>query len=139
MPTSAGLAGPSRPASGVIIGRAMLLLQKAHSGFHGAGRPLIRIGDQGTDFEWTDRRHEAFGQLKNALTSAPILGFPREDRLWYLDTDASDVGTGAVQSRSPGRRGTGHCLCQQVAGRKRAEVLQGPQGAVGGGSGPQAL
>ena len=43
--------------------------------------------------------YEAFGQLKNALTSAPILGFPREDGLWYLDTDASDVGTGAVLSQ----------------------------------------
>ena len=82
----------------MIIRRAMLLLQTAHSGFHGAGRPLIRTSDQG-DFEWTDRRHEAFGQLKNALISAPILGFPREDGLWYLDTDASDVGTGAVLSQ----------------------------------------
>ena len=77
----------------------MLLLQAAHSGFHGAGRPLYELATKGTDFEWTDRRHEAFGQLKNALTSAPILGFPREDGLWYLDTDASDVGTGAVLSQ----------------------------------------
>ena len=46
-------------------------------------------------------------------------------------------GSGAVPS--PGRRGTGHCLCQQVAGGKRTEVLHGSQGAVGGGSGPQAL
>ena len=38
-------------------------------------------------------------QLKNAMTSAPILGFPREEGLWYLDTDASDVGTGAVLSQ----------------------------------------
>ena len=34
--------------------------------------------------------------MNNALTKAPILGFPREDRLWYLDTYASDVETGAV-------------------------------------------
>ena len=81
----------------------MPLLQAAHSGFHGAGRPLIRTSDKGTDFEWTDRRHEAFGQLKNALTSAPILGFPREDGLWYLDTDVSDVGTGGC-----GDKGVGH-------------------------------
>ena len=46
-------------------------------------------------------------------------------------------GSGAVPS--PGRRGTGHCLCQQVAGGKRTEVLHGPQGAVGSSSGPQAL
>ena len=29
----------------------------------------------------------------------PILGFPREEGLWYLDTDTSDVGTGAVLSQ----------------------------------------
>ena len=48
------------------------------------------------DFKWTERRNEAFRQLKNALTSAPILGFPREEGLWYLNTDASAFGTGAV-------------------------------------------
>ena len=34
-----------------------------------------------------------------ALTSAPILGFPREEALWYLYTDTSDVGTGAMLSQ----------------------------------------
>ena len=46
-----------------------------------------------------EQRHEAFAQLKNALTSAPILGFPREEGLWYLDTNLSDVGMGAVLSQ----------------------------------------
>ena len=68
-------------------------------GFTELTAPLYELAIKGTDFEWTDRRHEAFGQLKNALTSAPILGFPREDGLWYLDTDASDIGTGAVLSQ----------------------------------------
>ena len=45
------------------------------------------------------QRHEAFAQLKHALTSAPILGFPREEGLWYLDTNLSDVGMGAVLSQ----------------------------------------
>ena len=38
-------------------------------------------------------------QLKNALTSAPILGFPREEGLWYISTEASDVWTEAVLSQ----------------------------------------
>ena len=54
--------------------------------------PLYELATKGTDFEWTKRRDEAF----NELTSAPILGFPREGGLWYLDTDTSDVRTGAV-------------------------------------------
>ena len=53
-------------------------------GFTELATPLYELATKGTDFEWTERRDEAFGQLKNTLTSAPILGFPREDRLWYL-------------------------------------------------------
>ena len=45
-------------------------------GFTELAAPLYELATKGTDFEWTDRRHRAFGQLKNALTSAPILGFP---------------------------------------------------------------
>ena len=62
-------------------------------GFTELAAPLYELATKGTDFKWTERKHEAFGQLKNALTSAPILGFPREEGLWYLDTDA---GSGAV-------------------------------------------
>ena len=68
-------------------------------GFTELATPLYELATKGTDFEWTERRHEAFGQLKKALTSVPILGFPREEGLWYLDTDASDVGTGALLSK----------------------------------------
>ena len=68
-------------------------------GFTELTAPLYDLATKGTDFEWTERRNKAFRQLKNALTSAPILGFPREEGLWYLDTDASDVGTGAVLSQ----------------------------------------
>ena len=61
--------------------------------------PLYELATKGTDFKWTARRDEAFEQLKTALTRAPVLGFPREKGQWYVDTDASDVGTGAVLSQ----------------------------------------
>ena len=93
--------------------------------------PLYELATKGTDFEWTERRNEAFRQLKNALTSVPILGSPREEGLLYLDTDPSDVGTGAV-------------LSQIQDGEKRvfayvSKLLEGKQGAVGGGSGIKIL
>ena len=40
--------------------------------------------------------------MKTALTSTPVLGFPREEGQWYLDTDTSDVGTAAVLSQIQG-------------------------------------
>ena len=37
-------------------------------------------------------------RLKDALISAPILGVPRDEGTYLLDTDASDTGLGAVLS-----------------------------------------
>ena len=89
MSTSAGLAGPPRRS---FVG--LCSYYRRHiQGFTELAAPLYELATKRTDFEWKEQRHEAFGQLKNTLTSAPILGFPREDGLWYLDTDASDVGT----------------------------------------------
>ena len=68
-------------------------------GFTELATPLYELATKGMDFEWMERRNEAFRQLKNGLTSAPILGFPQEEGLWYLDTDASDIGMGAVLSQ----------------------------------------
>ena len=42
----------------------------------------------------------AFNQLKTLLTSTPVLSFPRADGgEFVLDTDASNVGIGAVLSQ----------------------------------------
>ena len=68
-------------------------------GFTELTAPLYELGTGGTDFEWMKRWDEAFNKLKLAMTSAPIMGFPKEDGQWYLDTDASDVGTGAMLSQ----------------------------------------
>ena len=50
-------------------------------GFTELAAPLYELATKGTDFEWTERRNEAFSQLINALTSATLLGFPREEEL----------------------------------------------------------
>ena len=48
---------------------------------------------------WTADCQSAFKQLKEKLTTAPILAYPDYSRLFILDTDASDVGIGAVLSQ----------------------------------------
>jgi hypothetical protein len=40
-----------------------------------------------------------FSQLKQALTQAPILAYPTREGFFILDTDASNVGMGAVLSQ----------------------------------------
>jgi RNase H-like domain found in reverse transcriptase len=47
-------------------------------------------------FNWTDDQQQAFEQLKHCLTTAPILQHPDFDKPFYLHTDASGTGLGAV-------------------------------------------
>ena len=60
--------------------------------------PLTRILEKGVEFEWSPECEDAFNQLKSALLSTPILGYPRLDEALVVDTDASDVRLGAVLS-----------------------------------------
>ena len=48
---------------------------------------------------WNDHCQRAFEELKEILISAPILSYPDFSLPYILDTDASDVGTGAVLSQ----------------------------------------
>ena len=51
-------------------------------------------------FTWTNECDMSFIQLRSQLCTAPILAYPKFDRLFTLYTDASDVGLGAVLSQN---------------------------------------
>ena len=61
--------------------------------------PLFRLTQKDTKFEWTDEAQSAFDRLKQALSNAPVVSFPRfsaDAGRFRLDTDASDFGIGAT-------------------------------------------
>ena len=62
-------------------------------------KPLHKAADKSTNFEWSPLCEEAFQSLKLALTSSPVLGYPVPGAKFVLDTDASDMATGAVLSQ----------------------------------------
>lgn len=62
-------------------------------------RPLHHLTKGTEKFSWSSECDEAFNQLKNKLTTAPILALPNDDEDYVLDTDASGVSIGAVLSQ----------------------------------------
>ena len=68
-------------------------------GFADIARPLHRAAELGIGFRWTDDCERAFKALKEALTSPPILAYPKDEGNFILDTDASGEGLGAVLSQ----------------------------------------
>ena len=54
---------------------------------------LLRIDKP---FQWTDVEQQSFDQLKQAMTSAPVLALPDYSKEFYICTDASGYGIGGV-------------------------------------------
>lgn len=61
--------------------------------------PLTALLQKNRKFAWTEAAQRAFVELKEALTSPPILAMPAEEGLFTLDTDASDRAISGVLSQ----------------------------------------
>ena len=59
-------------------------------------QPLNKLTRKNCRFDWTDDCEKSFNKLINQLINAPILAFPDFNRSFYLSTDASNIGLGAV-------------------------------------------
>jgi len=59
-------------------------------------RPLTRLTSKKQKWQWTDKEENAFTSLKAALTTAPVLACPDFTKTFVLQTDASNIGLGAV-------------------------------------------
>ena len=68
-------------------------------GFATVAAPLTDLTKQDRRFDWTTECEQAFQTLKTLISSAPVLKYPRFDRECIVQTDASDVGVGAVLSQ----------------------------------------
>ena len=61
--------------------------------------PLHSLTRKGVEFVWTEDCQAAFEHLKQKLVQAPVLAYPNFDRSFWLETDASGKGLGAVLSQ----------------------------------------
>ena len=67
--------------------------------FADIARPLHKLTETTSMFEWTESCQQAYDLLKQMLTSAPILSYPQQQGQLILDTDASQEAVGAVLSQ----------------------------------------
>lgn len=67
--------------------------------FSSIARPLHRLLEKNIPYKWEEDQRNAFEILKRHLISAPILRYPDFDRTFYLHTDASGTGLGAILSQ----------------------------------------
>jgi len=69
------------------------------AGFADIAAPFHALTQKNAYFSWGPAHDKAFQTLKARLVTAPILGMPRDDGTFLLNTDASDRGIGAVLSQ----------------------------------------
>ncbi|GFY30892.1 retrovirus-related Pol polyprotein from transposon 17.6 [Trichonephila clavipes] len=67
--------------------------------FSNIARPLHKLTESKQNIQWAKECEDSFLQLKEALTSSPILIYPQPDKPFILDTDASNESVGAVLSQ----------------------------------------
>ncbi|GJP46783.1 hypothetical protein CLOM_g6026 [Closterium sp. NIES-68] len=64
--------------------------------------PLTNLLKKNTPYIWETKHQEAVEQLKQALTSAPVLILPDPERDYVIEADASDQAVGAVLMQDQG-------------------------------------
>lgn len=67
--------------------------------FSKTAKPLTRLLQKSSIFQWTSEQQHSFDSLKTKLTSQPVLSYPDWNRPFVLTTDASNEAIGAILSQ----------------------------------------
>src|SRR5439155_8121203 len=70
--------------------------------FSKTGSPLTGLLRKDIDWEWTDTQQQAFEQLKEKLTTTPVLALPDPNKMFIVTTDASGYAIVAVLTQDQG-------------------------------------
>lgn len=68
-------------------------------GFSQICKPLYQLCEKNRRFKWTEQCQLAFDNIKEKLSSAPVLAYPETGKDYILDTDASQYCLGGVLSQ----------------------------------------
>ena len=67
--------------------------------------PLLDLTKQATMWHWNNNKQHTFKKLQDKMISKPVLQQPNFNKTFYLQTDASKYGVGAVLSQDGGTKG----------------------------------
>jgi hypothetical protein len=70
--------------------------------FSSIALPLTNLLRTEVKFQWTEQQQHSFTQLKQAITSAPVLIIPDDTLPYIVSTDASGFAVGAALSQDQG-------------------------------------
>ena len=93
-------------------------------GFSKVAGPLHALTKKDVDYVWSPECEKAFQQLKELLTTAPLLSFPDFSRPFILETDASGAGLCAVLAQKQ-PDGTVHPIAYASRTLQKAEKNYG--------------
>jgi len=79
--------------------------QKFINDFANLAHPLMRMKAKKVEFSFGEPERVAFNKLKDALCESPILRYPDFELPFYISTDASGYGLGAVLFQKYGKEG----------------------------------
>jgi hypothetical protein len=88
--------------------------------FSHIARPLNELTRKENPWTWEERHQKAFEELRNRVTSEPVLAQPRLDQQFELEVDASGFAFGAVLSQK-GEDGKKHPIAFYSATAIEAE------------------
>ena len=84
-------------------------------GFSRVAHAITSLQKKGMKFEWTSKCEESFQQLKNLLTSAPVLKVADPEKDFVVCTDACGQGLGGVLMQD------NHMMCYESRNMKEHE------------------
>jgi hypothetical protein len=62
-------------------------------------KPLFKLTKKDQKWSWAEPEQSAFDEIKNRVTSSPILCFADDAKPFWIEADSSDFATGAVLSQ----------------------------------------
>jgi RNase H-like domain found in reverse transcriptase len=68
-------------------------------GFSHHAKPLFELMKKDQKWSWGEEQQQAFDEIKDRVTSSPILRFADDSKLFRIEADSSDFATGAVLSQ----------------------------------------